>query len=318
MLTIPDLKTEFTNTLNSLSRSRHPTRTFSDWLEITAATLHQIPYHAGDFPKDDAFLAMEATYLEAVRGYDRDELGKMADMMMMTLSAHKLEFGDFLGELAGENEWLNQHSGQFFTPYPVCLMMANINLGQAQNLLADKGMITLADPAVGGGAMLIASAQALYEQGIDPRSCVQFDAIDVSRNAFNMAYIQLTALDLQAMVRHGNTLSNEMWEHRPTPQLRYFNQELQRARAVEQMRQLITDPEAFMSRTASTQPAGADDEADPVQADAGAMGDEQQNLFKTRTFTGQDVDGGQQRQQRADIVLPADRQLGLFSNENDG
>lgn len=114
MVTIPDLKREFAHTLNSLSQSRHPTTTFSDWLEITAVTLHQLPYHVGDFSQDDdAFLAMEALYLEAVKGYSGDELTQMAHMMSMTLAAHRLHFGDFLGELANENNLLNQHNGSF-------------------------------------------------------------------------------------------------------------------------------------------------------------------------------------------------------------
>ena len=55
-----------------------------------------------------------------------------------------------------------------------------------------------------------------------------------------MAYIQLSALGLQAVVRHGNTLSDEYWEHRPTPQLRLFHQWLEKQRHSERLVQAMT------------------------------------------------------------------------------
>ena len=63
----------------------------------------------------------------------------------------------------------------------------------------------------------------------------------MSRDAFNMAYIQLSAQNLQAIVRHGNTLSGEYWEHRPTPQLRLFHQWLERQRRSERLVRAMTD-----------------------------------------------------------------------------
>lgn len=78
----------------------------------------------------------------------------------------------------------------------------------------------------------------------------------MSRDAFNMAYIQLSALGLQAVVRHGNTLSNEYWEHRPTPQLRLFEQWLapqrRAAQLAQTMRSLLVDEASAESTPPST------------------------------------------------------------------
>ena len=327
MLTIPELKKDFTDSLNSLSRSRHPSSTFSSFLEIVAICLHQLPYEHGDFPKsDDAYQRMEAKYFEAIKGYSADELTTMAHMMSITLLAHKTEFGDFLGELAGENELLSQRGGQFFTPYPVCSLMAQINLVDASKIVEEKGLITISDPAVGGGAMLIASAEALLQQQIDPRSCAQFDAIDISRNSFNMAYIQLSALDLQAMVRHGNTLSMEIWENRPTPQLRYFEQELRQRQAIEQMRQFIMNPNVLLADEAEEPTAeitdATSDTSAPVDQEEGELASSsQQSLLTSQEFSGMTSEADAPTNapgRKADIVFPVERQLGLFSNENDG
>lgn len=326
-MTIPELKKEFTDTLNGLSRSHHPSKIFGDWLEITACALHQIPYEHGDFSKDaEAYQTIEAMYMEAIRGYSAEDLNQMGHMMSLTLIAHKVAFGDFLGELAGENELLNQRNGQFFTPYSVSLLMAQLTLGDTQKILDEKGIITIADSAAGSGSTLITTAEALFNQGLDPRSCAQFDAVDISRNAFNMAYIQLTAMDLQAVVRHGNSLSMEMWEHRPTPQLRYFDQDMRRLHAIEQMKQLIVNPETFFSGDEAEDAASeVSDEASDTSLAAKEEGIPnapiRTSLLESEAFTGDDQQAstdGEDSKLKADVVLPDPLQLDLFGNVNDG
>ncbi len=280
--------------------------------------MHQLPFNSGDFSKEDeTYQRLEQVYLEKVADYSREDLGEMAKMVLMVMSMHQQEYGDFLGEIAGENELLNQRSGQFFTPFTVASFMAKMSLADAQQILEEKGIITIADPAVGGGAMLLAAAEALYQQKIDPRSAAQFDAVDKSRNAFNMTYIQLSAADLQAMVRHGNTLSNKMWECRPTPQLRYFDRELKQYRAIAKMKQLLTHPEGFFSDNAVEPLAQTVPEAVKEGDDQVLEAPVQQNLFDTENFTGAASTAGAKRKASADIILPTGAQLGLFSDGNE-
>ncbi|MEZ4614398.1 MAG: hypothetical protein R2867_02635 [Caldilineaceae bacterium] len=70
--------------------------------------------------------------------------------------------------------------------------------------------------------MLIATAHTLLEAGHDPASSMFFVATDLSRLSFNMAYLQTSILGLSGLVRHGNTLSNEVWDSRLTPICRVF------------------------------------------------------------------------------------------------
>ena len=322
-ITIPQLKKDFTTTLNKLSHSRHPSTVFSDWLEVTAICLHQTPYEAGDFSKDDDdYQRLERSYLETVKGYSGEDLNSMSRMLGMTLLAHRICFGDFLGELAGENELLNQHNGQFFTPYAVCRLMSQMTMTDAHEVLDRQGIITVSDPAVGGGAQLIAVAETLLEQGIDARSAAQFDAIDVSRNAFNMAYIQLSALDLQAMVRHGNTLSMEMWESRPTPQLRYFNEWLEQKKTEARLvwfGEFFKDPDAFFARNRTPDEAASNDaitvpvSQESEDADQREAEQPQINLFETNTF----IPDSETDDVLADYVMPP-QQLDIFSAMQDG
>ena len=120
-----------------------------------------------------------------------------------------------------------------------------MTFGNVEAQVKGKGILTVCEPAVGAGALVIASAEEVVSQGIDPRAHLQFDCTDISRDAFNMAYIQLSALGLQAVVRHGNTLTSEYWEHRPTLQLRLFEQWLapqrRAAKLAQSMRSLLAD-----------------------------------------------------------------------------
>ena len=225
--------------LGSISRSRSVGNVFSDWLEIAAIAMHQLPYKSGDLEKDAAFASPEANCLERMKLYSQEELGIFSELLGMTLAAPHAGHGDFLGEIAGEAALPSKRGGQFFTPYHLCQAISKMTFGDVQAAVAEKGLLTVCEPAVGAGALVIASAEEIASQGVDPRAHVQFDCTDISRDAFNMAYIQLSSLGLQAVVRHGNTLSMEYWESRPTMQLLLFHQWQLRQQRSEQLTQSV-------------------------------------------------------------------------------
>ncbi len=298
------IKQQFSSKLKSLSGSRSPHRVFSDWLEIAALTLHQLPYHSGELIRDAAFETIEAQYLERIKAYKGDELNCFSEMLSLFILAHSGSYSDFLGEIAGEYELLNKHVGQFFTPYHLCRLLAKMSMGNVRSLVEEKGIITVCEPAVGAGGMVIAAAEEAASQGVDPRAYIQFDCTDVSRDAFNMAYIQLSALGLQAMVRHGNTLSDEYWEHRATPQLRMFEQWLAPKRREQQLAQAMRSIlNSDRSKTSATPPTLAMEESAP------AVRSPSETLFNLAQFAEESLMKKRSPQQ-PDVVL--DRQMNLF------
>ena len=186
--------------------------------------MHQLRYHSGELPKDEAFESLEQSYMQCIKSYERDELNIFCELLGLTIYAHHNGYSDFLCEIAGEAELLSKRGGQFFTPYSICRLIAKVSFGNVKPQVEEKGILTVCEPAVGAGALVIASAEEVASQGVNPCAHLQFDCTDISRDAFNMAYIQLSALGLQAIVHHGNTISMEYWESRPTPQLRMFEQ----------------------------------------------------------------------------------------------
>lgn len=237
-----ELKKLFITALKGISSGRRSLHAlFSDWLEIAAITLHQLPYQSGELSKDDAFELLEQSYLERINPYRPSELNSFSQMLGITMLAHHTGYGDFLGEIASEIELLNRRGGQFFTPYHLCRAIAKMTFGNVKAQVEENGLLLVAEPASGSGALIIASAEEIASQGVHPCSCVQFDCTDVSRDAFNMTYIQLSALGLQAVVRHGNTLSMEFWESRPTPQLRLFDKWLKAQQRSQRLEQALRD-----------------------------------------------------------------------------
>lgn len=195
---------------------------FIDWLEIGACAIHQEPYHLGLARRDAAFDAMEAQYLAAVKKYSREELDSFAELLSITTIALCEEKSDFLGQLYMDLEISQDRSGEFFTPFPVSLMMAKMILGDPAQHIATKGFITIAEPACGAGGMVIAAAKILEDEGYNPGETMFFDATDISKPCCDMAYLQTSLLGLSGLVRHGDTLRNEQWSSRFTPICRAF------------------------------------------------------------------------------------------------
>lgn len=163
------------------------------------------------------------------------------------------------------------------------------------------------------------------EQGLDPRSCLQIDCTDISRDAWNMSYIQLAALDLQGIVRHGNTLSGEVFQSRPTPQLRYFDQWLREQQSwnqLELLRELIVNPNAFFSEAEAEANRIAQNSAsiEPVVSpELPENQAEQPCLFDLETMDTFAAPKSTERKHpkpRADITLPVERQMDLFGNDS--
>ncbi|MEO0644726.1 MAG: N-6 DNA methylase [Cyanobacteria bacterium J06650_10] len=294
-----ELKKQFVTSLRGVSDGRHSIHTlFSDWLEIAAIALHQLPYQSGDLDKDNTFESFEKSYLERIKPYSREELNVFSKLLHITMIAHHIGYGDFLGEIASETELLNRRGGQFFTPYHLCRAMAKMTFGDVRAHVEEKGLLLVAEPASGSGALVIASAEEIASQGVHPCSCVQFDCTDISRDAFNMTYIQLSALGLQAVVRHGNTLSMEFWESRPTPQLRLFdkwlNQKQRSLRLEKALRDFLSIDSTSRSTHTSTAQQNISSQGDSVPVRA--------TLFDLDAFSssGRKCD---RRRCKADVVL---------------
>ena len=156
----------------------------------------------------------EKRYLRIVKAYKKEQLEGFAQLARVTVMAfEKNPFQDFLGELYMRCDLGNENTGQFFTPYHICEMMAKCIMdGQdsAKDVIEKNGYITIHDPCIGGGAMLIGAAQVLKERGINYQQDAVFVGQDIDANVAMMAYIQLSLLGCPGYIKIGNSLTEPM------------------------------------------------------------------------------------------------------------
>lgn len=140
--------------------------------------------------------------------YDTQEMDYFRDMFEEVVQA--LEDNpdqDFLGELFMTLELGNNHNGQFFTPYSVCTMIAKMQYTDITAAVKEKGYISVNDPAVGAGALLIAFANECRAQGVNYQEHVLFVGQDIDYVAVMMCYIQISLLGCAGYVIVGDTLA---------------------------------------------------------------------------------------------------------------
>ncbi|HEV2694129.1 MAG TPA: N-6 DNA methylase [Verrucomicrobiae bacterium] len=115
------------------------------------------------------------------------------------LGGHYMEFA-----LSSKGQ---QWNGEFHTPKTICQLMARMTLGDMESF-PTEGPITVCEPACGAGAMILSLGEACSPEA---RRRLRVMAIDISRTACDMAFINTTLWGIPARIIHGNTLSNEYW-----------------------------------------------------------------------------------------------------------
>jgi hypothetical protein len=85
--------------------------------------------------------------------------------------------------------------------------------------IAEKGYVSVGEPAVGGGAMIIALAHEMKRQGLNYQRQLYVTATDIDLRAVHMAYLQLSLLHIPAVVINGDTIRMIEYSRWYTPAL---------------------------------------------------------------------------------------------------
>lgn len=178
------------------------------------------------------FEAREAEYMTIVGRYTKEEADELARGFAHVVMGLEVGLCDFLGSLYMSLELGDSWKGQYFTPYEVSRLMAGITMGdKGPSEVEAKGFITVNDPCIGGGAMVIAAAHAMLDAKINYQQHMHAVGVDIDIVAVHMAYIQLSLLHIPAVIYHGNSLSLEVWSvwHTPAHTLGLWDHKLRRA-----------------------------------------------------------------------------------------
>lgn len=109
--------------------------------------------------------------------------------------------------------------GQFFTPYNVAKMMAEVQLlsGRAPEDATPADPLTIADSSCGSARLLVAAALKIDAQTNEPVP-IYVQGTDIDPICAKMAAINLTMFSIPGRIYHGDSLSGEMhaaWEVAP-------------------------------------------------------------------------------------------------------
>ena len=219
-MNIQEKKKAFITILDDLDRSKHRQDNFRNFCDMAYCAIAKRT--ALD---EEAAENFEARYMEIVGTYsDKDDVRKMPELMSLTTLALHEKGCDFLGEIAGEIGALDKRNCQFFTPYHISRLMAEVSLEGATTTINEQGFISVSDPAAGAGCMILASADYLEDQGHDILYSMSAQVTELSRMTYHMLYIQLALRGIPASVIHGNSLSLEVFESAYTPSAMIFAQ----------------------------------------------------------------------------------------------
>lgn len=193
-----DYVKEFNKTLQDIDISKSTIEKFSDFLSLTTYSMAQ-PFYKSE--------ELEERYLRVAKKYDKKDLDKFCKLFAIIIEALENNMYDFLGLVFSSNDMGSSYKGQFFTPYHVSKMMAEISSCNLDEKFKNKDYITLSEPCSGSGGMIIAFAQTMKEKNFNYQKKLYVEAIDIDENCFKMTYIQLALLGVPAKVILGNSLS---------------------------------------------------------------------------------------------------------------
>ena len=152
-----DAVTDFIKRLTALDAEKSPYDKVRDFWALAfcakAKRMAQTPERADE---------LEERYMQIVGSYrDREPIRVYPKLLAIAAEALRQGGCDFLGSVATRMEVLNAQLGQFFTPYDLARLMASISLENAAGIIAEKGFLTLQEPASGAGGMVLAAADTL-------------------------------------------------------------------------------------------------------------------------------------------------------------
>jgi len=210
---LQDSEKEFLKLFDKLTYSRSAWQVWEDLMTVMACSISNAVDRT-----PDKFKRREEQYERSIKNLGGVEIpAQMLGIITMALEQNPDQ--DFLGKLYMNLNLGNHWKGQFFTPYNLCRMMAEINFGDGiQAEVERKGYISVCDPCVGAGAMLIAAANAMRGSKVNYQTNAVFVGQDIDRIVAMMAYIQILLIGCPGYIIIGNSLTNPPTGHVLFPQ----------------------------------------------------------------------------------------------------
>ncbi|MEU7322493.1 N-6 DNA methylase [Streptomyces griseoviridis] len=240
---------EIVKLLAANTGSKRMSEVFDNFVEMAALALRNVV----DVRGSESWESREGQYLQIAGRYSRTELDRFAEALALVTVEMQREPCDVLGRLYMELELGNERLGQYYTPYDIARLMAEIQIDSVVEQVQRDGFANVYEPSCGAGAFMVALSQAMIGRGLNPQTQLHVTAEDIASQAMHMIYVHLTLLHIPSVVRRRNVLTLETFETWPTPAhlLGGWGRKLRLARAVNGSRRLIiTTPQETTEESA--------------------------------------------------------------------
>ena len=207
---------EFISIVKELGQQYGTGRVFEDFVSMASIELSQTARVSVGLPKDGK---EEEKYLRIVKQYKPTEIQEQfIALLKNTILGLEKENPDFLGHVFSVLELGNTSLGQFFTPWHICQLMAEISLDN-EKIKSDVGTVgftSICEPCCGSGAMIVAFADVFRKSGHDVSTQMFALAQDISPVCAAMCHIQLSLFGIPAVVETTNVLLKDepLWSRR--------------------------------------------------------------------------------------------------------
>lgn len=195
---------QFVKIINTIALEKTRYEVFCDFLLCAAMSFVQVTHFNQD---------REQKYIDTINKYNETDRSKFPELLALICTSLEKRYHDFLGEVYMDSNFGSSSQGQFFTPYSVCNLCAEAVIDNPDN----SRILTVLEPCVGGGAMVIALCEQLRDKGFNYQQNLLVNAMDISINSIYMAIIHFSLIGVPAIVTHGNSLSLETWDVFETP-----------------------------------------------------------------------------------------------------
>lgn len=170
---------------------------FTDWIEVSALAMA----NSTCIIQNKHWQAREEKYKTIMNKYSHEEQIKFCEMLAWFVEDIEDNPRDVLGEAFMRSGMGADAAGQFFTPFNISLLMAEMSVENYKD-----GEITLNEPSCGSGGGVIAIAVALKNKGINYQQVMKVVAQDLDWRCVYMCYLQLSYMGIDAICVQGDTL----------------------------------------------------------------------------------------------------------------
>lgn len=196
---------EFVKLFSELTGSRSLYQVFCDCIEMYAISIQN------SFKVGKEYYDNERRYKDIVSLYSQDEVSVIMQIFaLITDMLIEDPFRDLLGELYMQLNMGSDALGQFFTPYSVACLNAQVgsDVEEIQEIINKNGYITVSEPACGGGANVIAFCEMMYKNNINYQTSCVIVCQELSRITALMCYVVLSLIGCAAVIKVGDTIAN--------------------------------------------------------------------------------------------------------------